>query len=54
MERRNNRYRYQLSLCADQRQQLHPLVDALCEWLEADKEARQVRWTVDIDPQDML
>jgi len=54
MERRNNRYRFQLSLCADQRRLLHPLLSALCQWLEADKDARHVRWSVDVDPQDML
>ena len=54
MERRNNRHRFQLALFADQRAQLHGLLRPLALWLEADKDARQVRWSLDVDPQDML
>ena len=54
MERRNNRYRYQLALFADQRPLLHGLLTPLTLWLEADRDARKVRWSVDVDPQDMI
>jgi len=54
MERRNDRYRFQLAVFADQRADLHPLISRLCLWLEGERSARKVRWSVDMDPQDML
>lgn len=54
MERRNNRYRFQLSLFADHRAELQQLLSELCPQLEKEKSARKVRWSVDVDAQDML
>ncbi len=54
MERRHNRFRHQLSLFSRQRAPLQTLLERLCQWLETDKAARRIRWSVDVDPQDML
>ncbi|KJS08166.1 MAG: hypothetical protein VR73_06855, partial [Gammaproteobacteria bacterium BRH_c0] len=54
MERRNNRFRFQLAVFADQRAPLQQLLTALCPSLESEKSARKVRWSVDVDPQEML
>ena len=51
MERRQNRYHLHVMLAADKRSQLHPAVSWLVQWLEANREARKVRWSIDIDPQ---
>lgn len=51
MERRQNRYHLHVMLAADKRSQLHPTVSWLVQWLEANREARKVRWSIDIDPQ---
>lgn len=51
MERRQNRYHLHVMLAADKRSQLHPAVSWLAQWLEANREARKVRWSIDIDPQ---
>lgn len=54
MERRANKYRTQLLLCSNDRLVLQALLSQLCPDLETLKEARQVRWSIDIDPQDMI
>lgn len=54
MERRAGRYRAQLMLQSSQRQPLHQLLNRLIPQLEASKQARKVRWSIDVDPQDML
>ena len=54
MERRAGRYRAQLLLQAEQRNRLQQLLNRLIPQLESDKAARRVRWSVDVDPQDML
>ncbi|WP_425338669.1 primosomal protein N' [Halomonas salinarum] len=51
MERRQNRYHVQLLLSAAQRSQLHEASAWLVAWLEACRDARRVRWSLDIDPQ---
>lgn len=51
MERRQNRYHLHVMLTAHKRSQLHPAVSWLVQWLEANREARKVRWSIDIDPQ---
>lgn len=53
LERRNQRYRYQLVIVARERRPLHHLLSQTSRWLEASKEARKVRWSIDVDPQDM-
>jgi primosomal protein N' (replication factor Y) len=50
MERRAGRYHAQLLLQSTDRQALHRLLQALRPELEADKTARRVRWSVDVDP----
>ena len=50
MERRAGRYHAQLLLQSPDRQALHHLLQALRPELEADKSARRVRWSVDVDP----
>ncbi|CAM3641929.1 primosomal protein N' [Halomonas casei] len=51
MERRQNRYHLHVMLTAYKRSQLHPAASWLVQWLEANREARKVRWSIDIDPQ---
>ena len=53
LERRNNRFRYQLLLIADERKTLHSVLSQLSQWLEAARHSSKVRWSLDIDPQDM-
>lgn len=51
MERRQNRYHLHLMLTAERRSQLHAAANWLVQWLDAHREARKVRWSIDIDPQ---
>ncbi|SHE63070.1 replication restart DNA helicase PriA [Modicisalibacter ilicicola DSM 19980] len=51
MERRQNRYHVQLMLSAARRSSLHEASAFLADWLERSREARRVRWSIDIDPQ---
>ncbi|WP_346796255.1 primosomal protein N' [Halomonas sp. Bachu 37] len=51
MERRQNRYHLHVMLSADKRSQLHRACSWLVQWLESSREARKVRWSLDIDPQ---
>ncbi|KPQ21147.1 MULTISPECIES: primosomal protein N' [unclassified Halomonas] len=53
MERRQNRYHLQVMLAADKRSQLHAATSWMVQWLEANREARRVRWSIDIDPQSL-
>ena len=50
MERKAGRFRAQLLLQSRQRQSLHQLLAILRETLEAAREARKVRWSIDVDP----
>jgi primosomal protein N' (replication factor Y) len=52
MERRAGRFRAQLMLQSDSRGKLQQLLGWLVRRLEQDKLARQVRWSVDVDPVD--
>lgn len=54
MERRAGRYRAQLLIQAQQRQVLHEFLDQWTELLTNLKLARQVRWSLDVDPADLL
>ena len=52
MERRAGRFRAQLLLQAKRRGDLQRLLSTLVRQLEQTREARQVRWSVDVDPVD--
>ncbi len=54
MERRAGRYRMQLLLQASNRAPLQALLDLLIPRLAALPAARGVRWSIDVDPQDMF
>nr|WP_199671450.1 primosomal protein N' [Salinisphaera sp. Q1T1-3] len=54
MARRAGRYRAQLLLHAGTRAQLHPILDAWQAVLPKLPLARRVRWSIDVDPQDLL
>ena len=54
MERRAGKYRYQLLLQANQRQVLHRLLDQWVVRLSDLPEARKVRWSLDVDPVDLI
>lgn len=54
MERRNGKFRSQLLLQASARSKLQQLLSQLCPEIETLKEARNVRWSIDVDPQDMI
>lgn len=53
MLRRQGRYRFQLLLQANQRPVLHHTLTAAIPVLEGLKEARRVRWSIDVDPVDL-
>ena len=52
MEKRAGRYRAQLLLQSSRRGELQQLLGLLVRQLEQAKEARRVRWSVDVDPAD--
>ncbi len=54
MEKRAGRFRAQLLLRSARRADLHRLLDRLAHVLEADRRSRRVRWSMDVDPLDML
>ncbi|MEH6628604.1 MAG: primosomal protein N' [Motiliproteus sp.] len=54
MEKRAGRYRAQLLLQGDQRKALQHLCRQLVLMLEQNKQAKKVRWSLDIDPLDMF
>lgn len=54
MERRNGKFRAQLLLRSTARPLLQNLLTTLCPELESMKESRSVRWSIDVDPQDMI
>jgi primosomal protein N' (replication factor Y) (superfamily II helicase) len=54
MERRAGRYRAQLLLQASERAALHRLLDAWLPHLGGLSGARRVRWSIDVDPLEML
>ncbi|MEP3857073.1 MAG: primosomal protein N' [Porticoccus sp.] len=53
MERRGGRFRHQLTICAAERPALQQLLATLCPILEQSPLAGKIRWSLDIDPQDM-
>lgn len=54
MERRAGRFRAQLLLQSDERAPLHGLLMPWLAELETLKSGRRVRWSLDVDPQEML
>jgi primosomal protein N' (replication factor Y) len=54
MERRAGRYRAQLLIQAAQRRHLHEFLGRWVGQLGTLKTARKVRWSLDVDPQDLL
>ncbi len=54
MEKRAGRYRFQLLVQAEKRQVIKKFLTPWIENLEHLPEARKVRWSVDVDPQDMI
>ncbi len=54
MEKRAGRFRAQLLLLSTQRRALHLLLKALIPVLEGLPGARKVRWSLDVDPQEMF
>jgi primosomal protein N' (replication factor Y) len=54
MERRSGRYRAQLLLQCTHRGTLHALLTPFVDGISAMKTARKVRWSLDVDPQEML
>lgn len=53
MERRQGRYRWQLILNSKNRHQLHSVIGAMVNFLDSKRLPKHLRWTVDIDPQEM-
>jgi primosomal protein N' (replication factor Y) len=53
MERRAGRYRAQLMFQAGDRMALQLLLRKLVPLLESEKQARRVRWSIDVDPVDL-
>ena len=53
MERKQGRYRWQLLLNSKSRHQLHSIIGAVVNFLDTRRIPKHVRWTVDIDPQEM-
>ncbi|MGZ4953686.1 MAG: primosomal protein N' [Methylobacter sp.] len=53
MARRAGLYRYQLLFQSDRRPELHALLDVLMPKIEKLKQAKKVRWSLDVDPVDL-
>ena len=54
MERRAGRYRWQVIFESSTRSRLHSFIDALQQELTRHKSAKKVRWSIDVDPIDMV
>ena len=53
MEKRGDRFRYQLQISSAQRKPLQQLLSQLALQLEASPHAKRVRWSIDVDPLEM-
>ena len=53
MARKAGMHRVHLLLKCDDRRRLHALLATLVPWLDTLPAARQVRWSVDVDPQEL-
>ena len=54
MEKRAGRYRWQLLLRSTRRSPLQELLTGLCQFMEQGRQPAKLRWSVDIDPQDLI
>ena len=54
MERRAGRYRWQLILMSTDRKKLHSVLRQWVPGINKIKTVNKVRWSIDIDPQDMF
>lgn len=54
MEKRKQMYRFQLQFNASNRGQLQQLLTQLCLFLETLKSPNGLRWSIDVDPTDMI
>lgn len=54
MQKKQGHFRYQLLLQSQQRQPLHQILSYLTSILEKSKLAKRVRWSLDVDPLEML
>lgn len=54
MPKRAGYMRSQLLVTSPERRQLHAYLDELYHYLQTHKTARQVRWSLDVDPQEMI
>ncbi|MEJ2761164.1 MAG: primosomal protein N', partial [Gammaproteobacteria bacterium] len=54
MEKRAGRFRFQLLIQSSHRTALHNALQPWSEELETLDSARRVRWSLDVDPQDLL
>jgi len=54
MEKRAGRYRFQLIIQAEKRQTIKKFLSPWIESIDQLPEARKVRWSIDVDPQDMI
>ncbi len=54
MEKKGGRFRAQLLLTCQQRKPLHQLLDQHIQAIGSHKLARKLRWSIDIDPMDLL
>ena len=54
MERRAGRYRWQLILLSNERKKLHAVLRHWVPGIHKLKTANKVRWSIDVDPQDMF
>ncbi len=53
IQKRSGRYRYQLIIQTSNRKTLHSPLDSWLDQLDNMKSGKKVRWSLDIDPQDM-
>lgn len=53
MEKKKDRFCFQLHISSEQRPLLKKVLNHLCNTLESHPMARRARWSVDVDPQDM-
>ncbi len=53
MERKAGKYRTQLLVIGEHRKQLHGALGGILQHIESSKSARRVKWSLDVDPQDM-
>ena len=54
MEKRAGRHRAQLMIKSEHRKSLHGEVKQLIHWLDQSKKPSGLRWSIDIDPQDVI